>query len=145
MKWVQLFLAHLKLLYGRKHVEKCHLSWTKPGQFCAFPADFSPSCASIGSWASHFPTKCLTIFILQFPLLSGNGCPLFLVIQWMLSSHRRNPKWKKRVQQINWLLGKTKLDEYRSRWFYYDIYNSRYQYINGCARCTKCLFWVHNY
>uniref|UniRef100_A0A7M5WWS8 Uncharacterized protein n=1 Tax=Clytia hemisphaerica TaxID=252671 RepID=A0A7M5WWS8_9CNID len=60
---------------------------------------------------------------------SGNGCPPMLYLAWFLSSHVKNPRWKKRIYQLDWLFKNEFF--HRDKWFYFDIYETKYLYMNG--------------
>uniref|UniRef100_A0A7M5VEI2 Uncharacterized protein n=1 Tax=Clytia hemisphaerica TaxID=252671 RepID=A0A7M5VEI2_9CNID len=49
-----------------------------------------------------------------------------------VASHVKNPRWKKRIYQLDWLFKNEFF--HRDKWFYFDIYETKYLYMNGNKR-----------
>jgi hypothetical protein len=72
-----------------------------------------------------------TFQILLF--LLGNGCPPEIAQKWILSSMYWST-WgnaHKRGHQLLWLTKNIENPQYDKKWFYYDLHNRLYVYMNG--------------
>ena len=66
----------------------------------------------------------------------GNGCSPHVMVKWLLSSHYKNDRWKKRIYQIKWIAENLQKNE--NKWYYYDIVRKRLLYLCGSLRnCQK--------
>ena len=72
-----------------------------------------------------------------FLFLIGNGCSPHLTSYWILTSQHwtTDKKAEKRARQLDFLLNN--MDNKSHIWFYFDLHNEEWLYLNGQKRSTN--------